>query len=125
MILIGRHAAGSFTIIIYRSWATFILYSAFGRVAFNNSLFYENGIYRTPYLHPIFASKRLLLKEKKLLEVEQLVEKNEELMECSAEWDDFKSYSHVKNFFEVAFVFRLQETMHWSSHVLHCQYHLV
>ena len=38
------------------------------------------GIYRTPYLHTIFDSKRLILKEKKLLEGEQL-EKNEGLME--------------------------------------------
>ena len=56
---------------------------AFIGAVFNNSLFYEEGIYRTPYLLPIFHSKRLILKEKKLLEVEQLVAKNEELMECS------------------------------------------
>ena len=54
---------------------------AFIRTVFNNSLSYENGIYRTPYLNTIFDSKRLVLKEKKLLEVEQLDEKKEELME--------------------------------------------
>jgi hypothetical protein len=56
----------------------------FIRAVFNNSLSYEGGIYRTPYLLPIFHSKALTLKEKKLLEVEQLVDKNEELRECSA-----------------------------------------
>jgi hypothetical protein len=45
---------------------------------------YEDGIYRTPNLLPIFHSKLLAPKEKKLPEVEQLFEKNEELMECSA-----------------------------------------
>jgi site-specific DNA recombinase len=45
---------------------------SFIHTVFNNSLSYGDGIYRTPYLLPIFNSKVLALKEKKLLEVEQL-----------------------------------------------------
>jgi site-specific DNA recombinase len=56
---------------------------SFIHTVFNNSLSYGDGIYRTPYLLPIFNSKVLALKEKKLLEVEQLLAKNEDLMECS------------------------------------------
>lgn len=45
----------------------------FVRTVFDNSLAYYNDCYRTPYLHPIFSGKAALLKEKRLLIVEQPV----------------------------------------------------
>lgn len=38
---------------------------------FNNSLYYYDGLYRTPYMLELFNSKALVLKEKRLLEYEQ------------------------------------------------------
>lgn len=38
---------------------------------FNNSLYYFDNLYRTPYLLEMFRSKALILKEKRLLEYEQ------------------------------------------------------
>lgn len=48
---------------------------AFVRGVFNNQLSYGDGIYRTPYLLPLFQHKALILKEKKLLIYEQPAEK--------------------------------------------------
>ena len=45
--------------------------------------FVWNGILSNTYLLRIFQAKASILKEKKLLEVEQLVVEDEELMECS------------------------------------------
>lgn len=45
----------------------------FIRTVFDNSLAYYNECYRTPYLHPIFEPKALLLNENRLLIVEQPV----------------------------------------------------
>lgn len=44
---------------------------SFIQVVFDNQLYYQDSIYRTPYIHPLFASKALILKEKRLLELEQ------------------------------------------------------
>lgn len=44
-------------------------------LVFDNSLMYENGIYRTPYLHPIFTHNLKRLKEKGLLEIVAPVKK--------------------------------------------------
>lgn len=44
---------------------------AFIRLVFDNKLYYEQDIYRTPYLLHIFSSKAMSLKEKRLLEVVQ------------------------------------------------------
>lgn len=43
----------------------------FVRAVFDNSLAYYNDCYRTPFIHPLFASKLNELKEKRLLIVEQ------------------------------------------------------
>ncbi len=43
----------------------------FIRMVFNNGLMYADGIYRTPYLHPAFVHKGLILKQKGLLIVER------------------------------------------------------
>lgn len=45
----------------------------FVRTVFDNSLSYYNECYRTPYLHPIFEPKAALLKENRLLIIEQPV----------------------------------------------------
>jgi len=45
----------------------------FIRTVFDNSLSYYNECYRTPYLHPIFEPKAALLKQNKLLIIEQPV----------------------------------------------------
>jgi len=47
----------------------------FVRTVFDNSLAYYNECYRTPYLHPIFEPKAALLKENRLLIIEQPVVK--------------------------------------------------
>jgi site-specific DNA recombinase len=44
---------------------------AFIRTVFDNKLYYQDGIYRTPYILPLFSSKALLLNEKRLLLLEQ------------------------------------------------------
>lgn len=46
----------------------------FINVGFSHSLYYIDGIYRTPFIHPLFAHKALILKEKRLLEIEQSLE---------------------------------------------------
>lgn len=45
--------------------------TAFIKAVFGNSLWYENEIFRTPYIHPLFAHKELELKEKGLLIIQQ------------------------------------------------------
>lgn len=47
---------------------------AFLRWVFNSELYYLDGIYRTPFLHPMFAHKAALLQEKKLLIIEKLLQ---------------------------------------------------
>src|SRR5690606_3901591 len=51
---------------------------AFIRLVFDSRLFYTDGIYRTPYILPIFADKALILKEKRLLEIQQPLENSGE-----------------------------------------------
>lgn len=51
--------------------------TAFLQAVFGHSLWYEDGIYRTPWLHPLFAGKTLELKEKGLLIIQQPSEFNE------------------------------------------------
>lgn len=46
----------------------------FINTVFSHSLYCIGGIYRTPYIHPLFAHKALILNEKGLLEVEQSLE---------------------------------------------------
>jgi site-specific DNA recombinase len=41
------------------------------KTVFDNSLYYQQGIYRTPYLIPIFLDNALIMKEKGLLEVDK------------------------------------------------------
>jgi site-specific DNA recombinase len=43
----------------------------FIRKGFDNGLYYQNGVYRTPYLMPAFQHNLLILKEKKLLELDE------------------------------------------------------
>lgn len=47
---------------------------AFIRMVFNSSIIYAIGIYRTPSILPLFADKLLILKEKRLLEIQQPLE---------------------------------------------------
>lgn len=44
---------------------------SFVRQVFNNQLYYQEGIYRTPTIMKVFESKATLLKEKRLLIIEQ------------------------------------------------------
>jgi site-specific DNA recombinase len=44
---------------------------AFIRIVFDSGLSYSNGIYRTPYILPMFADKALILKQKRLMEIHQ------------------------------------------------------
>ena len=47
----------------------------FIRSVFDNSLSYAGGVYRTPFLHSLFRHNELILKEKRLLYVEQPIRK--------------------------------------------------
>lgn len=52
--------------------------TAFIQAVFGKSLWYEDGSFRTPYLHPLFADKALELKEKGLLIIQQPVNFSED-----------------------------------------------
>jgi len=41
------------------------------KILFGENLCYENGVYRTPYIMPLFIHKSLVLKEKRLLELQE------------------------------------------------------
>jgi len=45
------------------------------RVQFDNSLYYKDRLYRTPYIMPIFAHNTLILKQKGLLEIDGFLQK--------------------------------------------------
>lgn len=45
--------------------------TAFIQAVFGPSLWYESGIFRTPWVHPLFSHKVVELKEKGLLEIQQ------------------------------------------------------
>lgn len=47
--------------------------TAFIQAVFGKSLWYEDGSFRTPYLHPLFADKAVELKEKGLLTIQKPV----------------------------------------------------
>lgn len=49
---------------------------AFVNVVFDNKLYYENDIYRTPDILPLFYSKALILKQKNLLVIEKVFSKS-------------------------------------------------
>lgn len=53
----------------------------FLRIVFDSRLYWQNDTYRTPYMTPIFAHNKLILKEKQLIIVE---EKKELLMKSSS-----------------------------------------
>jgi len=44
---------------------------SFVRMVFNNQLYYQEGVYRTPWIMPVFASKSAFLAEQRLLVIEQ------------------------------------------------------
>lgn len=50
---------------------------------FNFQLYYHDGMYRTPYIMPVFAHNALVLKEKRLLEIEQPFSKSAKVLECA------------------------------------------
>ncbi len=54
--------------------ATLMQKQMFLRAVFNSELHYSEGIYRTPFLHPLLSHNTLILKEKRLLIVEQSLE---------------------------------------------------
>ena len=47
----------------------------FVRAAFDNSLSYYDGVYRTPFLHSLFRHNELVMRQKRLLFVEQPIKK--------------------------------------------------
>ncbi len=55
----------------------------FLRQMFNSQLSYVEGIYRTPYILPLFSHNNLILKQKRLLIVEQPQQKTEEMTTCT------------------------------------------
>jgi hypothetical protein len=55
----------------------------FIRSVFDNSLSYADGVYRTPYLHSLFRHNELILRDKRLLFVEQPVRKIGEKLRCA------------------------------------------
>lgn len=71
---------------------------AFVRQVFKSSLYYQDGLYRTPYLLPVFMPKALILKEKRLLEIEQPIEKFAESRHCAPERN---SLEHLAQFLQL------------------------
>ncbi len=55
---------------LFLKWPTY-KQQAFLKLVFGSNLYYKDKIYRTPYIHPLFSHNLLVLKEKKLLLVEQ------------------------------------------------------
>jgi site-specific DNA recombinase len=55
----------------------------FIRAVFDNALSYAEGVYRTPFLHSLFRHNELILKDKRLLFVEQPVIKIGENLRCA------------------------------------------
>lgn len=53
------------------------------RAVFNSELYYQEGIYRTPYILPAFALKAATLKEKRLLIIEQPLKNSSKIEGCA------------------------------------------
>lgn len=53
------------------------------RQVFNSQLYYQEGLYRTPFLLPVFHVKASLLKEKGLLVYEQPLSDTTDMLECA------------------------------------------
>jgi len=53
------------------------------RLVFNSQLYYHDGCYRTPWILPGFSLKAATLKEKRLLIIEQPLQKTEKIQECA------------------------------------------
>jgi len=49
------------------------------RMVFDNRLSYQQGLYRTPYIMPIFAHNAFILKQKQLLEFDGILQKTAEV----------------------------------------------
>lgn len=67
---------------IYNS-ADLLQKQSFLKGVFNSQLTYSEGVYRTPYLLPLFSHNALILKEKRLLIIEQPLEKSVESSTCA------------------------------------------
>lgn len=65
---------------------------------FNNTLYYYDGIYRTPYMLELFQSKALILKEKRLLEYEKPLDY---LADLPARSPNVTSIEHFLNFLRI------------------------
>jgi site-specific DNA recombinase len=63
----------------------------FVRVAFDNSLSYRDGVYRTAFLHSLFRHNELIMREKRLLFVEQPVRKIEDFLKSARDAHDTRS----------------------------------
>jgi site-specific DNA recombinase len=56
---------------------------AFIRLVFKSSLYYQDNLYRTPYILPTFQHKSLILKQKGLLIIEQPIIKSAKSQACA------------------------------------------
>lgn len=59
-------------------------------MVFNNKLYYQDGIYRTPYIHSTFSSKAALVKEKGLLILEQPLQFSSNFTLCAPNRQNFE-----------------------------------
>lgn len=71
----------------------------FINTVFCSSLFYRDGIYRTPKLYPLFVDKALILKENGLLEIEQSANFKDELSSCTRDGSGIELLSNFMNVF--------------------------
>lgn len=67
--------------------------------SFGKNIVYKDGIYRTAFLHPIFADKALILKEKRLIEIDKTLLKDAELAACTPGGNSIEPLFEMLNVF--------------------------
>jgi DNA invertase Pin-like site-specific DNA recombinase len=70
---------------------------AFVNLVFDNNLYYENDIYRTPDILPLFYSKSLILKQKNLLIIEKVFSKSIAFLEKCPQQELYRTLNPILN----------------------------
>ncbi|HEU4574612.1 MAG TPA: recombinase family protein, partial [Chitinophagaceae bacterium] len=66
---------------------------AFIRQVFKSELYIQDGVYRTPWILPLFAPKAASLKEKRLLIIEQPHQNQPEVQDCAPDQSSLEHFS--------------------------------
>ena len=72
---------------------------SFVRLVFDNQLYYQDDIYRTPYLMDVFHTRAATLAEKKLLIFERQIEETPNLVTCAPSGSIIEPLHRLLNFF--------------------------